>query len=317
MALLLTLFSPLAPLRSVCATYPERPIRLVVPLPAGGAFDSVGRLLAEKMSTLLGQPIVVENRVGAGGIVGTASVAKSAADGYTILLAGMGSLAAAASLMRLPYDPEQDLAPITRVSSYPSVLVVNPKLGVRTLGEFVARARANPKTLSFGTAGAGTMPHLGVELFQREAGIELVHVPYGVRTPALNDLLGGHIDLMFSGVPTVLSHVESGALVALAIGSESREPRLPDVPTTAELGLPRVIADVWNVLLAPGGTPPDILARLSAAAVAALADPGLQAELRKQGSVPMASTPEACAAFIRAERERWGPLVKDIGAASR
>jgi tripartite-type tricarboxylate transporter receptor subunit TctC len=292
--------------------FPSRPIRLIVPFTPGGPVDFVGRELALQIGERLGQPVVVENRAGAGGVIGTDVVAKSAPDGYTIGLGSSGTLSIAPSVVSLPYDTVRDLTPIVHVSNYAEVLVASPKLGVLTLEELVARARKNPGAMSFGSSGRATTSHLAGELLKREAGIDLTHVPYRGAAAALSDLLGGHIDVMFAGISTVLSHVASGRLVALAVASAQREASLPGVPTTAELGLPGVLAEAWTVLFAVAGTPPEVLAKLHGAAAAALASPELQARLRQQGASTAGGTPEQCAAFLRAEADRWGPLARSV-----
>jgi tripartite-type tricarboxylate transporter receptor subunit TctC len=295
--------------------YPARPIRLVVAALPGAPSDAAGRALAAKMSEILGQPIVVENRGGASGVIAVDAVAKSAPDGYTIGIAASGSMAIAPSLTQLPYDPEKDIAPITRVSNYEEVLVARAELGVRSLPELIAKAKQTPGQITLATAGSASMPRLAAEVLEREAGIDLVNVPYRGGPAALNDLLGGHVDTMLGSAPVLLPHIVSGKLVAIALPSEARsvQAELADVPTTAELGFPNVLANAWNVLIAAGGTPPAIIARLSAAAVEALRSPDVESQFRRQGATPVSSTPEECAAFIRSESTKWGSLAVAVG----
>lgn len=294
-------------------SYPSKPIRLVVPFPPGGPADIIGRALANKMGPIIGQPVVVENKTGAGGVIGVDSVAKSPPDGYMLVVGSAGATAIGPTLATLPYDAERDLAPITQIVAVPEVVVAIPKLGVRTLAEFIARAKANPGKITYASTGNAGMPHLAAELLKREAGIDMVHVPYRGAAPAVNDLLGGHADVMFADIPILLPHIQSGKLVALALGSERRAPTLPDVPTTVELGLPRVLANNWYGLIAPGGTPKEVVAKLNQAAVAALKSDDLRALLAKQGAIAIGSTPEEYAAFLRGERTKWGTVAKAAG----
>ena len=293
--------------------YPTKAIRMMVPFPPGGPSDAHGRPIATRMAQILGQPVVIENRGGAGGVVGSDMVAKAPADGYTLLFTVAGALAVAPSLTKLPYDPYTDLTPVAHALTVPEVIVMNPKLGLKTLPDLVAYARANPGKLSFGSAGNASMPHLAGELLKREANINIVHVPYRGSGPAVADLLAGHVDLMFSDVSVVLGQIQSGKLVPLAVGSARRVGPLPEVPTTAEAGHPRVTIYNWSGLLAPGGTPRDIVMKLNAAVKQALATPELQERFTREGAQVVASTPEEFAAFIRAEAAKWGTLAKAAG----
>jgi tripartite-type tricarboxylate transporter receptor subunit TctC len=295
-------------------SWPNRPVRIVVNFPAGGPADIIGRSLGTKLATVINQPVVVENRAGAGGVIGTDSVAKAAPDGYTLLVCSAGSLAIAPGLTTLPYDPDRDLAPITQIVDAPEVLVAIPKLGVKTLPELLTYARTHPGRISFASSGPASMPHLGGELLKREASLDIVHVPYKGAAPAVNDLLGGQVDIMFADIPVVLQHIQSGRLLALAMGNVRRAPTLPAVPTTAESGLPGVLANNWYGLLAPGGTPREIIGQIHQAAAAALRMPELIDTLTRLGALPVASSPEAFTAFIRAERARWVPVARAAGA---
>ncbi len=294
--------------------YPSRSIRLVVNFPAGGPADIFGRAIAARLGPALGQQVVVDNRGGAGGVIGTDAVAKAAPDGYTLLVSPAGSLAIAAGITKLPYDNLKDLAPITLLVNVPEILVAIPSLGIKTLPDLIAQAKASPGKFRFASTGNAGMPHLAGELLKREAGIDIVHVPYKGAAPAVNDLLGGHVDIMFADIPVLLPHIQSGKLNALAIGSERRAPSTPSVPTTAELRLPGVLANNWYGLLAPGGTPRSIINKLNQVTVAALKSAELQAQLGNQGAIPVGNSPEEFAAFLRNETNRWGTLARSIGA---
>ena len=297
-------------------TYPTRPVHLVVPFPPGGPADFFGRTLGNALHKQLDQAIVIDNRSGLGGIVGADTVAKAAPDGYTLLLASPGAIVIAPAIMnKMPYDTFRDLAPITEVVAVPEAVVVIPKLGVKTLAAFVAYAKVHPGQTNMASTGSGSMPHLAGELLKREAGIDALHVPYRGAAPAVNDLLAGQVDWMFADLPVLIPHIKSGALIALALGSGERAASLPDLPTTAEAGYPKVLADNWYGLFAPAATPPDILRTLSATATAALKDPELQATLAKQGALaakPM--TADAFTAFVKSEGEKWGGLAVAVGA---
>lgn len=302
-------------LRAQASLYPAKPIRLVVPFPAGGPADFIGRALANTLRPLLNQTVVIDDRGGASGIAGTDNVAKSRPDGYSLLISSPGSLAIAPSIAdSMPYDPLRDLAPISLVVTVPEVLVAIPKLGVRTLPEFVAYAKAHPGGLNMASSGSGSMPHLAGELLTREAGIKAVHVPYRGAAPAVNDLLGGQVDFMFADIPILMPYLQSGQLIGLALGSAHRAPALPDLPTTAEAGYPNALADNWYGLFAPAGTPREIIQTLNQAVVAALKDPALRDLLAKQGAQAAGGSPEALGAFLRSETNKWGSLAKDVGA---
>jgi tripartite-type tricarboxylate transporter receptor subunit TctC len=295
--------------------YPARPIRLVVPFPAGGPTDFFARGLANAIKPFLDQPLVIDNKSGATGIVGADNVAKSPPDGYAVLLAGPGTMVVAPSIAdSLPFDVFRDFAPITLVVRVPEAVVCIPQLGLPTLGAFVAYGKAHPGKLTMASAGSGGIPHLAGELLKREAGFDAVHVPYRGAAPAVNDLLAGQVDFMFADLPVLLPHLDAGKLVGLALGSAHRSPSAPALPTTAELGYPTVTADNWYGLYAAAATPPAILAKLHTAVVAALGDPALQALYAKQGG-EAAGTPQAeFAAFLRTEAAKWGTLAKTVGA---
>jgi tripartite-type tricarboxylate transporter receptor subunit TctC len=294
--------------------YPVRPIKLVVPFPAGGPADFFSRTLAHGLGGELGQQVVLENRTGAGGSTGIDSVAKSPADGYTIGLSS-GSVLSALPFMiaRYPFDWQKDLALLTLVARVREVLVVHPSLPVSTLAELVAHAKANPRKISFGSAGTGTFTHLAVELLKIAAGIDVVHVPYRGAAPAVKDLIGGHIQMIVLDVPVLLPHIRSGAVKALAVTSMTRTDALPGVPTTVELGFGTVLSDNWYGLVGPAGMPADVEGRLRRAATATLHSAELKKQFDVQDAVPAPSTQEEFAAFVKSERAKWEPVVTAVG----
>jgi tripartite-type tricarboxylate transporter receptor subunit TctC len=303
------------PFAAFAQDYPTRPIRLIVPFPAGGPSDLFGRLLGIKLTESLGQQVVVENRSGVGGVTGVDVVARSAPDGYTIGLSSAGALAIMPFMMsKMPFDWEKDLAPLTLVARVPEVLVVNPALKVKTLKDLVDYARANPGKLNFGSSGTGSIAHLAIELLKTEAHIDLVHVPYRGAAPAVTDLLGGQVQLVAFDVPVLLPHIRAGALHALAVTSQTHAPSLPEVPTTAEAGFPSVLSDNWYGLIAPAATPPAILNKIHAAATAALSSDDLKAQYAKQDAAASPTTPAEFAAFVRTEQAKWKPIVAATGA---
>lgn len=315
LALLAALASaPIAAAASAADAYPTRPIRLVVPFPPGGPADFFGRALGNALNQQLGQPIIIDNRTGLGGVVGTENIAKSAPDGYSLLLASPGSIVIAPAITpKMPYDTFRDLAPITLVVAVPEAVVVIPKFEVKTLAEFVTYAKAHPGQTNMASTGSGSMPHLAGELLKREAGFEALHVPYRGAAPAINDMLAGQVDWMFADLPILIPHIRSGALIALALGSAQRAASLPDLPTTAEAGYPKVLADNWYGLFAPAATPPDILQKLNAITTAVLKDPALQAVLAKQGAVAKGMAADAFTSFVKSEGEKWGGLAVAVG----
>jgi tripartite-type tricarboxylate transporter receptor subunit TctC len=308
------LASAQGPSTSSGQAYPSKPVRLIVPFPAGGPADLFARALAQGMSANLGQPVIVENRAGVGGVLGVDNVAKAPPDGY-LLAMNSGSAVAIApfSMEKMPYDPKKDLALITTVVKVPEVLAVHPSLPANTLAELVAYAKANPGKVNFGSAGGGTITHLAGELLKAEAGVNLVHVPYKGAAPAVQDLLGGQVQMGVFDVPVLLPHIRSGKLKALALTSGARSAALPDVPTTGELGLPKVLSDNWYGLVAPAGTPADVIARIHGAATSALRSPELVEQYAKVAGIAFPSTPAEYAAYLDAEQAKWGPIVKAIG----
>ena len=303
------------PLLAWAQAYPAKPIHLIVPFPPGGPTDIVGRLVAQKISQALGQPVVVENRPGAGGTVGSTAAAKSPADGYTLLYGSTSTLAIAPGLYpKLQYDPKASFAPVSLVSRGPILIAVNAELPAKTLKEFIALAKAKPGKINYGSAGSGTPPHLAAELFKSVAGVDLVHVPYKGGAPAISDLVGGQVQAIFEGQVVLLPHIKSGKVRALAITGQKRDPSLPDVPTSAEAGLPGYDANFWSGLVAPAGTPSQAIDVLNDALVRALATQEVREALARQGLEAFGTTPQEFAQFIGAEIEKWGRVVKTSGA---
>ena len=294
--------------------YPNRTIKFVVPFPAGGPADTISRILTDKMASLIGQSMVIENRAGAGGLTGIASVAKAEPDGYTLAIAPSSGLAMNVNLREnMPFHPLKDLALITQIVSVPEILVVNEKVPVNTLAELVSMAKAQPGKLVFASTGLGGMPHLAMELLKLTAQIDLVHVPYTGAAPAVNDLLGGHVQMMFADVPVLLGSIQSGKLRALAIGSKTRLASLPLVATTAELGMPQVEADNWYGLVAPIATPQAIIAKIHSAATQALNSAEVRDKLAAQGAIAVGNSAAEFSSYVKSEIERWGSVIAATG----
>ncbi len=288
------------------ADYPSRPIHLIVPYAAGGAADSIARVLAKRVGIAMGQTIVVENRGGGGSIVGTEFVNKSEPDGYTLLLGQSGPISINPAVYKnLPYDPVKDFAPISLTTTYPYVMVVNPALGVKTLKEFVALAKSKPGALNYGTAGVGAANHLVTELFDRKAGIRMTHIPYRGTSLAVTDLLAGQVQVVFADPVSALQFVNSGALIALAVTSKDRSPVAPTVPTMSESGYPGFDAVGWHGILAPARTSPAIVARLHAEIVEALKDPETRTLIESQAMQIVGSSQEDFARFIKQDIAVW------------
>jgi tripartite-type tricarboxylate transporter receptor subunit TctC len=297
--------------RAQAQDFPTQPVRLIVPFAAGGPADAIARLLGRVMGQRLGQPIVVESRSGAGGVVGVEAVARSRPDGHTLVLASTGAIAILPHLMpRMPYDPLRDLAPVGQVLSVPQVMVVGRALPVTTLAEFLAEARRRPRQITYGSAGNGSTLQMAAELLRLRAGIELTHVPYRGAAPAVTDLLAGQIDMMMGDIPVLLPQIRSNAVRALGVTARERSAALPEVPTIAEAGVDGVFSDTWYGLLAPAGTPPSRIALLQRAMVAALEDGETRRALLDQGGALVGSTPEAFAELLRTETAKWGEVVR-------
>jgi tripartite-type tricarboxylate transporter receptor subunit TctC len=295
--------------------YPSKPIHFIVPYPAGGPLDTVARLLGQRVSETVHQPVVVENKPGAGGNIGADSVAKAAPDGYTILMGAVATHAINPTLYRnIPYDPVKDFAPVTEVAWTPNVLVVNPSLPVSNVKEFIAYVKAHPGELNFGSGSTGSAGHLAGELFKTMAGVQMVHVPYKGAGPAMQDLIGGQIQLMFDNLASSLGQIRAGKVRALAVTTEKRSTLAPELPTIAESGLPGFDISTWFGIFAPGGTPQPVVQRLHDAFVAALQAPDVQATMKKMGAEPVGNTPGEFAAFIRSEAEKYAKVIRASGA---
>jgi len=305
-------------LAAACAfaqAYPTKPIRVIVPFPPGGAVDFYARVVQPPLAELLGQQIVIENKVGASGMVGAEAVAKSAPDGYTLLLGNIASLAINVGIYpKMAYDPLKDFTPVIRTVDVNYVLVVHPSLPVKTVAELVAYAKANPGKLSYGSAGSGSLPHLGTELFKAQTGTDMVHIPYKGGGPMVTDLLGGNVQLVIADQANLMPHVQSGKLRALAVATPRRSPNAPDLPTIAESGLAGFDATAWQGLVGPAGLPPDVVKRLNDAFNQVMAMPAVREKLVGGGLEPVGGTPEQFRAFIASEIAKWTKISKDVGA---
>jgi tripartite-type tricarboxylate transporter receptor subunit TctC len=295
--------------------YPTHSIRLIVPFPPGGATDIIARAVAQRWTETLGQSVVVENRPGAGGNIGSDVVAKATPDGYTLLMGTVGTHAINASLYtNMPYDHVKDFAPVILVAGVPNVMEVNPSVPAKTVQEFIAYAKANPGKLNFASSGSGTSIHLSGELFKVMTGVQMTHVPYKGSAPALTDLMGGQVQVMFDNLPPSLPHIKAGKLRPLAVTSATRAPALPDVPTVAESGVPGFEASSWFGVLAPAGTPRPIIDRLNGEVAKWLATPEAKERMLALGANAIGGSPEDFAAHIRAETAKWAKVVKESGA---
>lgn len=303
-----------APVFALAQAYPNKPITIVVPFVAGGSTDVTARAIGQKLSTQLGQPVVVENKPGGGSTIGVAYVAKAPPDGYTLLFTTI-SMAINASLRpKLSYDSIKDLQPIVQISSLPLVLVINPNLPPKTFQEFIAYAKANSGKLNYASSGSGTSPHLAGEMFKTMTGISMTHIPYKGNAPVLNDLLAGQVDAHFGLVPGMLPYIKSGKLRALAVTTKTRVASLPDVPTIMELGYPNYEINSWQGLFAPANTPPEIITRLNETTNRILSDPEFRAVLAKEGSDPVGGSVSQFSAHVVGEINKWAKVVKDSGA---
>lgn len=307
-ALTLVLLWPAA---ATAQGYPDRPIRLVAPFAPGGLADTFARMVGEQMSKSLGQPVVIENRTGAGGNVGAEVVARAEPDGYTLLMSSAGILTANQFLYdKMPFDAEKAFTPISIVADMSMMVVVNPAVEARTLQEFVALAKKQPGKITFGSPGVGTTGHLGLAMFMHAAGIDLNHVPYRGAGPAVVDLIGGQINGVVDNPPTVLPHIKAGKLRALAVAASTRMPLLPEVPTAAEAGLKNFEASSWFGIIAPAGTPKPVIDRLHEEIAAALKHPPIAERIASSGARPVGNSPEDFARQIVAERKAWGDIIK-------
>jgi tripartite-type tricarboxylate transporter receptor subunit TctC len=293
--------------------WPAKPVRILVPYPPGGANDIVARALQPALAAALGQPVTVENRGGGATQIGTEAIARSAPDGHSLLLTNIALGANPALFAKLPYDTTRDLAPITLISTVPLVLVVHPSLGVKTIGEFVARARARPGAIDYASAGNGSANHLVMEMFRAAAGISVVHVPYKGFGPAMSDLVAGHVTAAFGTTLASLPQVRAGKLRALGISSARRSPVAPEVPTIAESGVAGFDVNEWQMLLAPAGTPGAAIERMQREVVAALQVPEVRARFTELGATPVGSSTAEAQAFLRSELARWADLARKVG----
>ena len=303
----------LLPPLATAQDYPNKPIRLIVPFPPGGPNDVIARTLSQRMQEILKQPIVIDNRGGQGGVIGTDAVAKAAPDGYMIAITSSGALAISPSMEKVAYDTLKDLAPVTLVAKVPELLVVATSVPANNLKELIALAKSQPGKLNFASTGLGSLPDLSGELLKIMANIDIVHVPYRGAAPVVTDLLAQQVQMVFLDVPAVLAHVKAGTIRAIAVGSPERVPSLPDVPTTAEAGLPGLLAENWYGMVAPAKTPPAIIATLNKAALEAMKDPNVQSKLAAQGATLAGDTPEQFRDFIASETAKWAKVIKDAG----
>lgn len=301
---------------ALAQAYPTKPVTIIVPFAAGGTTDILARIIGQALTAELGQSVVVDNRAGAGGNIGGQAAAKATPDGHTLFMGTVGTHAINASLYKkMPFDPVKDFAPLTRVANVPNLLVANPAQPYKSVKDLIAYAKANPGKVNFGSSGNGSSIHLSGELFKSLAKVDMQHVPYKGSAPAVTDLLGNQIGIMFDNMPSAIQHVRSGSLVPLAVTTAKRSPELPNVPTIAEAGVPGYEATSWFGMFAPAGTPAPVLAKLNAAIVKVLAQPDVKKKINEQGAEVYSETPEQFAAFIQAESVKWGKVVKESGAS--
>jgi tripartite-type tricarboxylate transporter receptor subunit TctC len=309
LALLLLLW----PVLASAEDFPTKPIKLIVPFPPGGPNDIIARVVGQRMSEIAHQPIVIDNRSGQAGVLGTDGVAKSAPDGYTIGIVSASALAISPTMEKVAYDVAKDLAPITLVATVPEMLVVASNVPAKNMGELVALAKAQPGKLNFASAGTGGITHLAGELFRLTAKIDIVHVPYRGAAPAINDLLGQQVQMAFLDLPVILPHIKAGTLRGIALGAPARVATAPDIPTTAEVGMPDLLIENWYGMIAPAATPSTIVAALNKLATQAMADPSVKEKLADQGLTLEPQTPDEFRALIDAETKKWTKVIKDAG----
>lgn len=306
-----SIFLSFGPEPTAAQAYPNSPIRIVAPFPAGGLVDVLARAVGDELSKTLGQPVIVENKPGAGGNIGAEMVAKAEPDGYTLLMTSPGIQSINQFLYKsMPFDPEKDFTPISLVADMPMLVLVNPKTNIKTLKELVAAAKVSPNKLNFGSAGVGTTGHLGQALLVHVADMKVTHVPYKGAAPAVNDLIAGHIDGVVDNPPIVMAHIKSGAVTPLAVAAKQRLAVLPDVPTSVEAGLPQWQASSWFGLMAPAKTPPAIVKRLQAEVAKAVRQPSMQRFIKESGVTLVGNSPEEFAQLILDERKKWGDIIK-------
>ncbi|HUP29091.1 MAG TPA: tripartite tricarboxylate transporter substrate binding protein [Usitatibacter sp.] len=302
------------PLAAIAQPYPAKPVKIIVAFTAGGTSDIMARTLAQRLSERYKQPFVVENKPGAGGNIGTEAVVRAPADGYTLIVNSVGPMAVNPTLYKnLPYDPLTELVPVAQISDVPNVLVVHPSLGVKSVEQFVAYAKANPGKLNYASTGIGTSSHLSGYMLASRAGFEATHVPYK-GAEALKDLLAGRIQFMFATIPSIIAHIKAGNVTAIGVTSAKRSRSLPEVPTIAESGFPGFEAGSWFGVFAPRGTPQAIVAELNRATNEFIAERQVQARMIEEGADPAGGTPEQFGAFVRSEFEKWRAVVRQSGA---
>src|SRR4030081_2810031 len=303
----------LPPALSAAQDFPAKPIRLIVPFPAGGPTDIIARVVGQRMSELTRQPVVIDNRGGQAGVLGTDAVAKAVPDGYTIGIVSASALVISPSMEKVAYDVRKDFAPVALGVTVPEMLVVASNVPAKNMAELVALAKAQPGKLNFASAGVGGLPHLAGELLKLTANIDIVHIPYRVAAPAINDLLGQQVQMAFLDLPVLLPHIKAGPLRPIALGAPKRAPTSPDVPTTAEVGMPDLLIENWYGMVAPAKTPETIVAALNRIANEAMANPAVKEKLAEQGLPVAGDTPEHFRGFIDAETKKWAKVIKDAG----
>jgi tripartite-type tricarboxylate transporter receptor subunit TctC len=311
--LLLTAFALLCPALALAQDFPSSPIHLIVPFPPGGPNDIIVRTIGQHMSEILKQPIIIDNRGGQGGVLGTDLVAKAKPDGYTIAITSAGALAISPSMEKVAYVTLKDLQPITLVAKVPEMLVVATSVPANNMKDLVALAKKEPGKLNFASSGPGSLPHLAGELFKLTAKIDITHVPYRGAAPAVNDLLGQQVQMVFLDLPILLPQIKAGKLKPIAVGTPHRVPSAPDVPTTTEVGMPKLQTENWYGMVAPAHTPAPIVAILHKATVEAMKDPGVVSKLSSQGAILVGDTPEQFGAYIASETKKWADVIKEAG----
>ena len=308
--LVVALFAWVAPAQA----YPDKPIKFIVPFSAGGSTDTISRILAQKVSAAIGQSVIIENKPGAGGTLGADLVAKSTPDGYTLLFVGTSTAINQTLYKTLPYDTTRDFDAVIHLVNLNGILVLHPEVPVRNVKELVELSRAKPGTMNFASAGAGTVIHLAGEMFKNQSKADITHVPYKGSGPALMDLMGGRVQMMFANMPGTIQHVKAGKIKVIAVTGDKRSPVLPEVPTIAEAGIPGYQATGWFGVMAPAGTPKEAIAKLNAAFNSALSAPELAEILRNEGAEVVGGTPEQFRAFMAGEIDRWAAVVRSAGA---
>jgi tripartite-type tricarboxylate transporter receptor subunit TctC len=306
----------LLPALAAAQDFPTKPIRLIVPFPAGGPNDIIARVIGQRMSELTRQPVLIDNRGGQAGVLGTDAVAKANPDGYTIGIVSASALVISPTMEQVPYEVGRDFAPVTLVVTVPEMLVVASNVPAKNMAELVALAKAQPGKLNFASAGVGGLPHLAGELFKLTAKIDVVHVPYRGAAPAINDLLGQQVQMAFLDLPVLLPHIKAGTLHPIALGARARVPTAPDVPTTAEVGMPDLLIENWYGMVAPAKTPEAIVAALNRLANEAMADPSVKQRLADQGLTLAGDTPQHFRRFIDVETKKWAKVIKDAGVGT-